>query len=153
MLSSILTTLGSTIETHEGQADEPRGTGVLDEMSTLRLVLFAEELHCFHSYVDGTPEVGLEHLAGGVLRDSFRFSRDDDSCVVEDDIDAAKRLLRSPERFLDVFLVCDIELHNEELGGGVLGGEVSEHGGLAESRDDLVAVRKCAARHLEAETC
>ena len=97
------------------------------------------------------PEVHLEHCARGLVGHAFELARDGVSRVVEHDVDTAERLLGLRESGLDLVRLGDVQAEDEELLGGVLGREVVEDLGLAESGDDAFAVGECDARHLKAE--
>ena len=149
--SIVLTMLSSAVETHHGRRREADGRAVLDEAAAPRNVLIAEEADSLLRDMRRTPEVDLEKVAGDLVGDAFRLSRKGVPGVVEDDVAAAEHLLGLSEGRLDLGGLGDVEAGDEQLIGGVLRLELVEDLGLAEGRDDAVAVRKGAAGHLEAE--
>ena len=149
--SIVLTMLSSAVETHHGRRREADGRAVLDEAAATGDVLVAEEADSLLRDMCRAPEVDLEKVAGDLVWDALSLARKGVPGVVEDDVDAAEHLLGLGKGGLDLSGLRDVEAGDEQLLGGVLRLELVEDLGLAERRDDAVAVRKGAARPLEAE--
>ena len=149
--SIVLTVLGSTVEAHHGRRREADGRAVLDEAAATGDVLVAEEADSLLRDMCRAPEVDLEKVAGDLVWDALSLARKGVPGVVEDEVDAAEHLLGLGKGGLDLSGLRDVEAGDEQLLGGVLRLELVEDLGLAEGRDDAVAVRKGAAGHLEAE--
>lgn len=104
------------IEPQGRKGRDPGSGAILDEITSLRVVIFPEEPDGLLRHAHCTPEVDLKELLRELLRRGLRLSCEDVSGIVENDVNAPERVFGPSKRGLDLVVVGDVDLRDKELG-------------------------------------